>query len=150
MKLSGRRHDNATAFDMSAKASAPDAARLGARRQGLPQQPVFRRRRQQRFALAAEAAVEFGLREQRADLRLAAGRQQSQPVERAGQSAARYQTSRLTEPARQPEVWIVIGADEAEALACHAVGGLETDEAERAELAGQRLAVRRHRDRTEC
>ena len=54
---------------------APDAPRLRAVGQRLPQQMIFRRRRDDGIALAAKAAVEFGLREQGADLGLAAGGQ---------------------------------------------------------------------------
>ena len=55
-----------------------------------------------RIALAAVAAVEFGLRKQRADFRLAAGRKQRQPVERAGERRALDEIgAALAEPAGQ-------------------------------------------------
>src|ERR1039458_9077096 len=65
--------------------SAPDAPRLRAVRQRLPQQLVLGGRRQNRVVLAAETAIELGLREQGADFRLAAGGKQRQPFERASE-----------------------------------------------------------------
>src|SRR5450830_463148 len=75
---------------------------------------MLRRRRQQRVALAAETAIKLGLREQRADFRLAAGGEQCQPVERAGERAAFDEIgAALAEPAGQLQQWVVIGAHEA-------------------------------------
>ena len=67
--------------------------------------------------LAAEMPVELGLREQRADLRLAAGRQQRQPVERAGKRRALDESAALAEPPGDLQLRIVEVAQEAEAMA---------------------------------
>ncbi len=109
-------------------ASTPDAARWRPVLQRLPQQMIFRRRRQERLALPAEAAAEFGLREQRGDLGFAAGGQQCQPVECAGQRAALDEIrSALAKPAGQLQPRIIIAAHESEAMPGYAFGGREAD-----------------------
>src|SRR5471032_1281279 len=113
-----------------------------ARRVLAPQRAVFRRRRQQRTALAAIAAIELGLREQRARLGLAAGRKQRQPVERASEHAALNELrAALAKPAGQLHPRIVVSAHKAETMPGRAFGDFESDNRERTEFAWQRLAV---------
>src|SRR4029077_19876330 len=65
---------------------------------------------------AAEGALELGLREQRADLRLAARRDQGQPIERAGEHAAVDQLQPgVAVPARDLEARLLEGAREPDA-----------------------------------
>src|SRR5476649_448101 len=82
-----------------------------------PERAILKRGRQQQLALAAEAAIELGLRKQGAHFRLAAGGEQRQPVERAGQRAGLDKIgAALAEPAGQLQARIVIGSREAEAV----------------------------------
>src|SRR5690349_25005031 len=64
-----------------------DATRLGSIGECLPQEMILRRGRQDRVALTAKGPVAFGLREQRAHFRVAAGGQQGRSIEGAGQGA---------------------------------------------------------------
>ena len=79
---------------------APDASRLWPSRQSFPEQMILWRCRKDCIALAAIASIEFNLREQRTDLRLAAGGQQRQSVECTSQGALLDEFSAaLAEPA---------------------------------------------------
>lgn len=78
----------------------PDASWLWPSRQSLPEQMILWRCRKDCITLAAIASIEFGLREQRTDLWLAAGGQQCQSVERTRQGALLDEFSAaLAEPA---------------------------------------------------
>ena len=95
------------------------------------------------------AAIELGLREQGADFWLAAGREQRQPVERAGQRAGLDRLAALAEPAGQLQPRIVVGAHEGEAVAGRAFRGVEGNDRQRAEFARQRLIGGPQRNRSE-
>src|SRR5581483_5574133 len=94
--------------------SAADAARRGAVGERLPQQLIFRRGREDRVVLTAEAALELGLGEQSADFGLAARCKQRQPVERAGKGCGLNEFAALTEPTGDLQQRIVMGAHKAE------------------------------------
>ena len=87
---------------------------------------IFRRRGEYWVTLAAIAAIEFGLREQRADLWLATGGEQRQSVERTCQRALFDEFDpALTKPAGYLQSWIAIGAYETEAMAWRSFRGCE-------------------------
>src|ERR1700688_416065 len=104
-----------------------------------PERAILERGRKQQVALAAETAVEFGLREQRADPRFAAGGEQREPVEGAGKRAALYEIGTLAKPAGQLQAWVVVGPHKTEAVAGCAFRRFEGDDRERPEFARQRL-----------
>ena len=79
---------------------------------------AFRGRGKEHAALAAEGALEFGAREQRGELRLAAGREQAEAIERAGDHAAIDQLgARIAEPAADFETRLLEVARKAQAAA---------------------------------
>ena len=121
------------------RAYRPMRRGCGRARQRLPEQMILRRRRQDCITLAAKASIEFGLREQRADLRLAAGGEQCQSVERTGQRALLDEFgAALAEPAGQLQSRIIVRAHEAKAMAWRAFRGVEGNDRQRTEFARQR------------
>src|ERR1043165_196894 len=96
---------------------------------------AFRRRGEKDILLAAEAALQFGAREERRKLRVGAGGEQRQAVERAGEHAAvAHFGAAVAEPAADLEARLLEGTRKAQAAARavrRIVGeGLDQDRAE--------------------
>ena len=111
---------------------------------------IFWRCREDRVALAAKTPVAFSLREQHAHFRLAAGGQQGQSIEGAGQSALLDEfAAALAKPAGQLQTGIFERAHIGQALTrCAFRGGKEKD-SQRAKLAGEVLLCTPEFDRPE-
>ena len=101
---------------------------------------ILRCGRQDRVTLAAKTPVAFSLREQHAHFRLAAGGQQGQSIEGAGQSALLDEfAAALAEPARQLQARVIERAHIGQALAWCAFCGGEEKDGQRSKFAGQVL-----------
>lgn len=111
---------------------------------------ILRRCRQDRVALAAKTPVAFSLREQHAHFRLAAGGQQGQSIEGAGQSAPVDEfAAALAKPAGQLQAKIFERAHISQALMrCAFRGGKEQD-GQRTKLADEVLLCAPEFDRPE-
>src|SRR5215212_10920563 len=85
---------------------------------GLDPIDAFRSRGEEDAALAAEAALQLGAREQRRELRLAAGSEQAQAIKRASDHAAINQLGTgIAEPAAEFEARLIEIARKAQTTA---------------------------------